>query len=213
MHRYVSDAFTGLTLDRHIDQMQFPVNIRLQNGTIDPRLDSRPRASTKARTDLWSGNPTSIMVILAVLGDTDEVGIRFLEPGEFPEAYLRTLDDYTEGQPVVDMATECPIRFSHDGFFLVDQYLLHQTVKSEHGLRLSLDFHFIPRRRVASDRPADCARRRYFMPLNEWREIGRGRLMTTDEPMASFTGVDRPAVGYAVDLHMSALEYGAADIG
>ncbi len=59
-------AFDALGISDRIARAQYPVNIRMQSGHPDVRLDRRPRASSKPHSDIWAGEPSSgILVFLS----------------------------------------------------------------------------------------------------------------------------------------------------
>ncbi len=196
-------AFAALGLGEHIARAQFPINIRLQNGAPDQAVDSRPRASVKPHSDIWAGDPASgILVFLSVLGDPSKSGIDFMQPKEFPLSYVRTLNDYNEGQPLLTDSTKIG-SFSNAGWFLADPYLIHQTTKNAPGCRISLDFRFIPNKRVSSDIDEDETRKPFFIPFNRWSAIGSDKLIMTEEGMREFSpnkSKDPYTIGYPVKI-------------
>lgn len=203
LHRVVSDAVKALKIDDQIARVQFPINIRLQSGRPDPQRDERPHSSTKMHSDIWVGDPAGgIIVFLSVLGDPDKVGIRFFEPPEFPEAFIRSLDNFDEGQALAERSAELSTRFTDHGWFFVDPFLIHRTTKSGSGMRLSVDFRFIPKNRVESDRDEDEIRRPYFIAIEDWHAVGRDRMLVTDETLAGFRGDDGSRVGYPVEFRI-----------
>lgn len=202
----VSSAFRELRIDEFIDRIQFPVNLRLQSGKRNSVIDSRPRSSTKPHTDIWAGDPASgILVFLAVLGDCKKVSLRFSRPKNFPLRYVCTLEDYLHGAPVVEDSIGIPAEFSEKGWFLVDPYVIHQTIKAGSGTRLSIDFRFIPNRPVNSDTLEDDTRRPYFINPDKWYDLGQGSLITTRESFKNRGREGRYTIGYPVELEIMAL--------
>ena len=204
VQRDVAAAFRQLGFSDGIDRIQFPVNIRLQNGISDTRVDSRARASVKPHSDIWAGDPASgILVFLAVLGSADSVSIRYLIPRRFPFAMVRPLNDYLEGAAIAAESKELPCRFTEGKWFLVDPFVIHQTVRSGSGQRLSIDFRFIPKQRVDSDLDEDEARRPYFLRTEDWMRLGDDRVIVTNDTLAD-RGDPGAAYtrGYPVDLRI-----------
>ncbi len=203
LHKEVSEAFKQLEMHDYIDRIQYPINLRLQSGVINPEIDNRPRSSTKIHSDIWAGDPASgIITFLAVSGNVENAGIRFLEPKSFPGEFVRTFDDFNDAKEMTQDAKEL-CWFNDNGWFIVDPYLLHQTRKSGHGVRLSIDFRFIPKQQLPSDTFEDETRRPYFIPFDQWYEIGRSIMLTTDESINEFKKKSQPyTIGYTVPINM-----------
>ncbi len=103
-------------------------------------------------------------------------------------------------------------RFDQSGWFLADSYVLHKTVRAGFGLRISLDFRFIPKERISSDNDEDATRRPFFLSIAEWRRIGSSTLITTQESMHGFNPAakkDPYTIGYPVRI--SLIDAGHAD--
>ena len=83
----------------NIDSIQFPVNIRIQSGKKNIKLDQRPRSSVKRHTDIWAGDPSNGYVIfLPILGDIVSSGVTLYDVKYFPMKYFRSLNDYNEAK-------------------------------------------------------------------------------------------------------------------
>lgn len=210
-------AFAALGFGDRVARVQYPVNVRLQNGAPDDKIDSRPRASVKPHSDIWAGDPASgILVFLSALGKAEYCGIDFLEPAAFPRSFVRPLEDYLEGAPLMEGAKVIS-RFDERGWYLADPYLIHRTTKSGAGYRISLDFRFIPLQRVSSDIDEDKTREPWFISFNDWKEIGSTRMLVTEEGIREFnpsTRKDAYTVGYPVNLKTVDLKafYDASDL-
>lgn len=209
LQREANEAFAALGMNDRIARIQFPLNVRLQSGAPNPQSALRPRASTKPHSDIWAGDPASgILVFLSVLGDPKHSGIRFFEPREFPLSYVRTLEDYNEGAPLIEGARELA-SFDTSGWFLADPYLIHQTTKNGVGTRISIDFRFIPKDRVSSDIDEDATRKPFFISAQEWMKLGREKMITPEERMADFSPdrkKDPYTIGYPVKFHLTDME-------
>lgn len=209
LQKEVSTAFSALGIGDTISRIQFPVNVRLQSGIPDAHIDSRPRASVKPHSDIWAGDPASgILVFLSVLGDPSKAGIDFMLPKAFPVSYVRTLEDYNEGQPLVETARHI-CSFDARGWYFVDPYLLHRTTKTAPGHRISIDIRFIPAHRVTSDIDEDPSRRPWFTTFTEWQNIGGRTLLMTHERMADYAATTNSTpytVGYPVELTLMDME-------
>ncbi|MDB2414994.1 hypothetical protein N9W34_04400 [Rickettsiales bacterium] len=185
----VSNSVKELNIDDKIDRIQYPINIRLQRGQRDPAFEKRPRASTKIHTDIWAGDPAGgYLTFLAVLGDPQKVGIRFLHQKNFPEDAVRTLHDYLEGEDICKGAEEI-CRFTDKGWYISDAYLLHQTTKNDpDAARISIDFRFMPKEKVETDTQEDDFRKPYFIAPEFWHKIGSEKLFSTQEVIEEYRG-------------------------
>lgn len=205
-------AFSKLGMGNDIARIQYPVNVRLQSGRPDAAIDNRPRASVKPHSDIWAGDPASgILVFLSLLGDTKHSGIRFFQPRQFPKSFVRTLEDYNDGAPLMEGAKELA-RFDESGWFLADPYILHKTTKNGGGFRISLDFRFIPKTAVSSDTDEDATRKPFFIGFDEWAKLGDSTLIATKERMSGFSAdrkKDPYTIGYPVKIFL--LDIGQAN--
>lgn len=206
LHRRVADMLVTLGVVDHIRAIQFPINLRLGRGAPDPAADQRPRASTKPHSDIWAGDPAGALVCMVpLLGDVAAVGVDFFEPREMAPEFLLPLDNYDMGEPVFRASEQYDAGFEHGEMILFDPYLLHQTLRPGDGLRVSIDFRFLPVKALESDGPEPDDVLRTLVPTEEWIDYGRGRLVTTAEPLQEFRGEDRSTVGYEVALRTVSL--------
>lgn len=181
----VARAFAATNLYPRINRIQFPINLRLQSGTPNPSVDNRPRASAKRHSDIWAGDPASgVLVFLAVLGSAECASIKFFEPNTFPKSFVRPLEDYLLGATVSADSRELLFKFSEGAWYLVDPFVIHQTIKNKKGYRLSVDFRFVPNDLIPSDTEEDDSRKPYFLPTHEWVRLGKDELILTDDTFA-----------------------------
>jgi hypothetical protein len=185
------------------------VNVRLQSGKPDAAKDGRARASAKPHSDIWAGDPASgIIVFLSMLGDPKQSGIRFFKPERFPKSFVRKLEDFDEGASLMRGAKEIA-SFDNSGWFLVDPYVIHQTTKLGSGVRISLDFRFVPKQSVASDSNEDAARTPFFIDYETWARLGEKTLIATQEGLHEFSPnqeKDLYTTGYPVKLTLIDIE-------
>ena len=191
IHATVADIFSGLGLQAHIQSIHAPINIRLVNGTPNPAIDGRPRASAKMHSDMWAGEPANaVMVFLPVFGEYGKIGVKWIEPRHFPSDLMRPLEDFDEGKHLIDGGREYDAAFNPGDIVLADPYLIHATQKNAQGLRLSIDFRFLTAQSLESDAPAPGTRNRNYLDYDAWADIGNGRILTTEAPLAPFEGED-----------------------
>ena len=197
----IVDQFVSLDIINHIDKIQFPINIRLQDGTPNSIKDSRPRSTTKLHTDIWSGD-TGFLAILAILGDTNKAGIDFHLQDNFKKKYVQTLDDYEIGESLVKNTRQI-IKLNKQGWFIADSYVLHQTKKKGNALRVSIDFRFTPKLKIDSDIQATKERDKFFLDKDTWLQIGKKKLIHTNDNFSTIRDRDKKYnTGYMVDINL-----------
>jgi len=208
IHATVADIFSGLGLQAHIQSIHAPINIRLVNGTPNPAIDGRPRASAKMHSDMWAGEPANaVMVFLPVFGEYGKIGVKWIEPRHFPSDLMRPLEDFDEGKHLIDGGREYDAAFNPGDIVLADPYLIHATQKNAQGLRLSIDFRFLTAQSLESDAPAPGTRNRNYLDYDAWADIGNGRILTTEAPLAPFDGEDVATSNeYAAPFEIKALD-------
>ena len=207
VHQAVAKIFIELGLDRYLSAVHAPINIRLVSGLPNPALENRPRSATKIHSDMWAGEPAdAIMVFIPLFGDTDNVGVKFYEPEQFPRELIRPLDDFNEGSHVAKKSIEYKgADFSKGQLILTDPFLLHQTNKNKSGLRLSIDFRFIAKEKVEMDDLMESTRIDSYLTMEEWCDFGKGRLLTTKSRLEKFTGKDVVNDRYASNYEIKRL--------
>jgi hypothetical protein len=148
----LASAIAAMRLDRSFESFQSPCNIRIVSGAADAKVDSRPYASSKIHTDVWYGEPLrSILFNLPLLGNSSAVAMEFFEPESFPREFQKRLEDYTDGHRISEQAERLAMRFDLGVLYISDSLSLHQTVRREPGIRLSLDWRAIPEERLPSE--------------------------------------------------------------
>ena len=182
LQKVIFDEFEKNNINDKIDRVQFPINIRLQSN--DFKTDDRPRASTKKHTDIWAGDPSgAIIVFLHIFGDYEKIGINFFEPDKFPKDLVKTLDDYNKGNNKIKSLKEIHFKYDDSGWIFVDPFLLHETYKNSSSIRISLDFRFIPKKKVSSDTYEDENRKPYFISIPDWRKYGDSKILSTEQTL------------------------------
>ncbi len=186
IHRCVARILSYCRMDDQITAVHHPVNIRVVNGTPNPMIDSRPRASSKWHTDVWAGElPQSIVVFLPVFGDMEENGVEFAEPNDaFYPQYVCSLPDYDDGAGVVGRPYD--FRMRTGSIYFMDSYLLHRTQKKAAGLRLSVDFRLLPKKLLDSDLKLKTPREADYLPRADWATCGESWLLHTNANASEF---------------------------
>jgi hypothetical protein len=200
LHSEFAHAFDQIGISEAVDTIQFPINIRIKQGLPNPAVDQRPLSSTKVHTDIWAGDPAcAMLVFLSLLGDPAKAGLNFLYTPQFPKKFAGPLKDYESGKEVVDMTHRLPAQLSNGKWFMIDSYLLHQTVKNGEGLRISIDIRFMPKKIIPSDTLGSEERLRFFATYDKWSQVGSRYWVTTNEKMSDppkqkydYTVIDYP---------------------
>lgn len=192
VHAEVVKIFEEAGLHEHVETIFAPINVRLVSGIASATIDSRPRASTKYHSDMWAGEPAdAIMVFLPVLGDTLNVGVHWVEPVDFPKKFRGPLEDFNEGHALSVNARDYDANFQNGDIILTDPFLIHATQKNKNAHRISIDFRFIAKEKAPEDADTPGARRDIYLSYEAWRDIGRGKVLTTTAPMEPYRGPDQ----------------------
>lgn len=173
---------------RGISRLHYPVNVRIIDGAPNPTVDSRPRASVKLHSDIWAGEFTDhIMIFIPVAGDMVNNGVELYEPGaDFYPDYVRTMSDYAEGADLINGATKYDVVMQPGHVYLLDSFLLHRTMKQTPGLRLVINFAYIPKQKVPSDLKIRTNRSTEYIDANDWYKLGHDTIVSTDSIMRTF---------------------------
>jgi hypothetical protein len=183
----LASAIAAMKLDLAFEAFQSPCNIRIVSGAADVKADSRPYASSKIHTDVWYGEPLrSILFNLPLLGNSTAVAMEFFEPDTFPVELQKRLADYTDGQQVSTQAERLPMRFDLGVLYVSDSLSLHQTVRREPGIRLSLDWRAIPRDRVANEAGETIEPGGNYVSTERFLKGGSTLIFTDGDPLDSF---------------------------
>lgn len=170
-------------VETELESIQLPLNIRLADGRPDTDRDLRAHASSKLHSDIWAGEPThALMAMIPVLGDTS-TNVEFFHPDDRLLAYVRTLPDFTEAAHLGGGA-RYPCELVPGSCYLMDPFVLHRTVRRGGGLRASIDFRMLARRRVPSDVEREADKAPNYRTLGEWNAVGVDRMVTPTESMA-----------------------------
>lgn len=184
LHSEFALAFADIGMGHEIQSIQFPINIRIKDGLPDPVVDQRPLSSTKPHTDIWAGDSAGAMLVfLSLLGDPGKAGIDFLYVPNFPKKFAVPLKDYESGKEVVENAEKLPAKFVNGKWYMIDAYLVHQTIKRGKGLRISIDVRFMPKTVISSDTKGAEERLKLFTTFDKWSKVGTEYWVTTNQSM------------------------------
>lgn len=174
VNRAFVDALIAIGVEPHLELLQIPINVRIVAGQADAAVESRPLASTKLHSDAWNGEPTNAFLFnLPLLGDPLRVGMRFVEATGAGPAFYQQLENYEDAD--YDGVTLTPYEqpFEKEHLFLSDGMLLHQTVKTGPGIRLSLDARAVPTE-LLDDESYDVSRSAAsYIDRPTWTRAGR----------------------------------------
>ena len=184
LHKTISAIFASWHIDSWVHSVHVPINIRLVAGHGGPAIHARPRATTKPHSDIWAAEPANcVMIFFAVFGDYARTGIEFFEPRSFPKELMRPLDDFRQGEALMKDAVQYKLSYPLGTVVLTDPFLLHRTMRNNGGPRLSLDFRFLLKEKVASDVYTDSPRLSNYVPPATWYEYGMKRLLTSHDAL------------------------------
>lgn len=180
-------AMTEMKLDQGFESFQSPCNIRIVSGSANKTADSRPYASSKIHTDVWYGEPLrSILFNLPLLGNSEAVAMEFFEPESFPAELQQPLTDYEDGRVISERAERLSMKFDIGVLYVSDSLSLHQTVRREPGIRLSLDWRAIPQERLAGEAEDKILSRATYVTTKRFLEGGSTLVFTDGDPLDAF---------------------------
>jgi len=180
-------TMVSLKLDHSFEAFQAPCNVRIVSGTADAKADNRPYASSKIHTDVWYGEPLrSILFNLPLLGNSGAVAMEFFEPNTFPAEFQKSLSDYEDGRKIAESAERLPMRFDIGTLYVSDSLSLHQTVRRESGIRLSLDWRAIPRERLVSEADEQIRSRATYVDTERFLAGGSTLVFADGDPLDAF---------------------------
>lgn len=190
-------VFRQLGISSHVEAIQLPMNVRLVDGRPDVAVESRPYATSKMHSDIWTGEAAdSVTVIIPVLGDIENTGLEFFEPAfERVEDFVKTFSDYLDTQVFCADGNRYRLAMNASSLYAFDSFLLHQTVKRNGGVRVSIDFRFLYKHKLASDIQRDASRAPHYVPESEWYTLERGTFL---HPTGTFAEAVRKYAGTAL---------------
>ncbi len=187
IHQALVGAVDAADLLSCFSFLQIPCNVRIVSGAPDPQADARSYSSAKMHTDVWNGEPvSSILFNIPVLGDPKAVDLRFYEPREFPEELRTLLGDYSLGKAVTASAVEYPAKFEMGYMYISDSLSLHQTMRVQPTLRVSLDFRTIARELLPGESADFSDSRATYVEPDAWRAVGLTTILASSEPLDAF---------------------------
>jgi len=199
IHRTIAEILTSLNLLQSTKKIHNPINLRLVDGRPNLKIDSRPRASVKLHTDIWAGEFTdTIMIFIPVLGSMKSVPVEFFEPPDsiYPR-YLKPLPKYDDGAFFEAQSTKYNVQLENGYLYIIDGFLLHKTIKTGHGSRLSIDFRFLPKESVETDKIIESPRNENYLETQDWIRIGKDRLTISSDSLHTEYDLDKTHDGYA----------------
>jgi hypothetical protein len=199
-------ALIDLGIAPRFSACQMPCNVRIASGVRDAAAEQRPYASSKVHSDLWYGEPlAAILMNVPLLGDPASVGMDFFEVESFPPSLMRILCDYEEGRALAEGARRLPIEFAHGGLYVSDALALHQTIKRDQGIRLSLDFRCIARELLPGEDDGKPLHKRYVDPAI-WQRSGSTLVLGDGYPLDAFQRRSRGEAASPAALDIVAID-------
>lgn len=190
LHKCVVGILKSLKIDDFIDLVHLPLSVRIIDGVFDKSKESRRYATTKLHTDIWNGDSADALgIFFPVLGDVQGNSVEFFEPDEVEmKEWIKVLPDYQDGHSLLESSRKYDFCWDTSHVYFTDPFLLHRTIKSGSGMRVSVDFRIIPRRKVQSDKinveEGGTNWRRNFISLKDWYKVGQSSILVPRESMA-----------------------------
>lgn len=182
MQRAYADIIESLSIDDCVDTWSTTINVRLSLPEADPTVAARPYFPGKRHTDVWSSEPSDLVLLNAMIfGDVPGNTIDYFGPPDgFGDDHLVPLTDYADGERLTPGFTRYPMDLRQGGIYVSDCATLHQTRRAG-GTRVSIDTTF-RRPGTAEDkaRAARCStvkRLAEYIPFEAWKAIGRDALL------------------------------------
>lgn len=189
VHHSISNILESLHLFDLVNKLHNPVTVRYVDGHLSQK-DNRPRSSSKIHSDIWAGEPTNAIVVIIPIHGIDNVDIKFWEPGENFNDYMKPLNDYYDGLSLVNHNKQYNVNMENGYLYMFDPILLHQTHKNDRGYRISTDFRFTTDIYCNDDLHINN-REEDYINANAWISIGKYCTLTTNKSIFDkFTGND-----------------------
>ena len=140
--------------------------LRIVSGKSDAEKEKRPYATTKLHSEFWVGQPFDINCLLPLLGDTDKTRVEFYVPCDIDGDIFRLkYDDYDEpARFAFGYAEPLNLGFEPGNLYVHDNYILHKTVKSGGGDRLSVDWGMLYKGRGSGEHNPETI----YLPIEKW---------------------------------------------
>ncbi len=179
----IEAIFDSLKIDDHVELMQLPVSVRIQDGKPRNDIESRHYSTSKMHSDIWTGEPAVCgAVIVPVLGDVAASGVEFYEPAfDSIKDFVRVFDDYLDAMKYAETAKRYDVLMRTGHVYVFDSYCLHKTLKIGGGMRASIDFRFTFKQKLDSDLYVESDRLKKYADLQRWHTAKSGMfIMPTD---------------------------------
>lgn len=186
IQKVVISIFKDLALEQWVDKVHVPANVRVVSNRKE-QYYNRPRATTKLHVDVWAAEPAhAIILFIPLFGDFLKTGVEFFEIKDFPADLIKPLNDYSEGAHLQDQATQYAVVLRPGNIYFSDSLLLHRTITRGGGPRLSIDFRFLAKNKVESDKYVDSPRLENYIYLPEWYEIATKKIAIAYDQLKAY---------------------------
>ncbi len=189
LHCAISDWVQSLNMGGIVDSIFCPITLRIMSGKGDPKMLSRPYATSKIHADVWAGDPgDGVNVIINLFGDSENTTVNFYNPpADFEAKCLKHYKDYDEGKEFVSTASPYPIKFNHGTVLFFDCIVPHQTIRKGGEARGTLQFNLrrkvSPEDKKAIEEICDRGKLQNFIPFQNWCELGKSKIMKFEETL------------------------------
>lgn len=200
LHRCLAQMMESLGLEGITDSWQLPVIVRAVEGKPrDPKTWLRPYATTKIHSNVWAGEPSDLVLLnLPVLGDIENTTIRWFQPpAEAGEKFLRTLNDFGEGDAVVRESLPLDLTPKLGHLYFSDAWVLQQTQQNGGGPRVSIDLRVrlksSPQEKKRAQWEARSKCLEQYVPWQTWRRVGRHAIVVFEDTFAALQQNSSPS--------------------
>lgn len=182
MHRELANACRDSGVLQHL-RMLTPSSLRVMIGTSTRDKEARPYSTAKLHSDAWIGHQSDGIASLFVMGDVESTRLEFFEPVDPSAKFFDELTDYEQGHQRYRDLLPYPVKPTPGDLYLFDRLALHQTVRAQGGIRLSIGFGYVV------DNPASRSNNMApvafdYLSCDEWVNIGVNSIQVFDESMA-----------------------------
>lgn len=176
----------ALHIEPHVTKIQCPAILRVQSGWQENSADSRPYATSKLHSDIWTGEPADCAtLIIPVMGDLDKSGMDFFDPiFDSYSDFVKTYTDYRDTEKIARAGNRYPCELTPNHVYAFDSFCLHRTRKQGGGIRVSIDLRIVYKDKLETDVERLAERLANYITMEEWQRVLRTTrsVLTTCKP-------------------------------
>ena len=194
VHDILSQILIKNGFIKHFSDIQSSFKIRVISNKISKKILTRNKSSFKVHTDVWASEPISHLLInIPVLGNSEEIGLRFYHPEQDLSNFNIRLDNFSKANDLFRNIKPYNMKFSKGLIFLSDAFALHQTFISPGALkkkidgRLSIDIRATYKKLLPEEKNIKTFKApETYIPINDWRKISTNKILVNKFRINSF---------------------------